>query len=326
MGAVSGQGTTFNLPNYTGELFLVTPTDTPFLSAIGGINGAETSDSTYVQWQTVDLRTAAVRTKVEGAAAPTADERTRSNVTNQLEIHQEAVEVSYTKLAAVGQYQDVNVSHGAVAGVRGANPVTNELDFQVGLALKSVARDVEYSFLRGTGVDPATNAAARETKGLIAAITTNAVAAASEPLTAAMVLDAMQAAYVSGGLQLDDTRTILVSPANVRVLTSLFVTAAGYAETERRVGGVGVRTIMTDFGILNVMIDRHMPDDTVVIASLEECTPVVLNIPGKGAGFFVEELARTGASIKYQLYGEIGLKFGNERAHAKITGIDPTVD
>ena len=41
MAAVAGQGTTFNLPNYHGELFTVTPTETPFLSAIGGLAGAQ---------------------------------------------------------------------------------------------------------------------------------------------------------------------------------------------------------------------------------------------------------------------------------------------
>jgi hypothetical protein len=32
-------GTTFNLPNFVGELFELTPADTPFLSAIGGLTG-----------------------------------------------------------------------------------------------------------------------------------------------------------------------------------------------------------------------------------------------------------------------------------------------
>ena len=39
MAGVSGIGTTFNLPNYHGELFSVTPSDTPLLSAIGGLTG-----------------------------------------------------------------------------------------------------------------------------------------------------------------------------------------------------------------------------------------------------------------------------------------------
>lgn len=36
MAAVSGLGTTYNLPNYTGLLYQITPTETPFFSAIGG--------------------------------------------------------------------------------------------------------------------------------------------------------------------------------------------------------------------------------------------------------------------------------------------------
>ena len=39
MGAVSGMGDSYDLPNYVGELFNITPNDTPFLSAIGGMTG-----------------------------------------------------------------------------------------------------------------------------------------------------------------------------------------------------------------------------------------------------------------------------------------------
>ena len=36
---VTGTGTTFNLPNFAGELFTASPTRTPFLSMIGGLSG-----------------------------------------------------------------------------------------------------------------------------------------------------------------------------------------------------------------------------------------------------------------------------------------------
>jgi len=39
MAGITGQGTTYNLPNYVGELFAVSPEDTPFLSSIGGLTG-----------------------------------------------------------------------------------------------------------------------------------------------------------------------------------------------------------------------------------------------------------------------------------------------
>ena len=41
MGAVSGMGDSYDLPNYVGELFNITPNDTPFLSAIGGMTGGK---------------------------------------------------------------------------------------------------------------------------------------------------------------------------------------------------------------------------------------------------------------------------------------------
>jgi len=47
---------------------------------------------------------------------------------------------------------------------------------------------------------------------------------------------------------------------------------------------------------------------------------VFLNVPGKGV-MFEEPLAKTGASDEVQLYGEVGLAYGNERAHAAMTGL-----
>jgi hypothetical protein len=47
---------------------------------------------------------------------------------------------------------------------------------------------------------------------------------------------------------------------------------------------------------------------------------VFLNIPGKGV-LFEEELAKTGASDKSQIYGEIGLAYGNQAAHGVLRGL-----
>jgi hypothetical protein len=65
------------------------------------------------------------------------------------------------------------------------------------------------------------------------------------------------------------------------------------------------------------MIEPDMPNGTIVAASLEECAPRFLLIPGKGY-FFWEQLAKTGAAERSQLYGEIGLEYGNEKKHAKL--------
>ena len=61
-----------------------------------------------------------------------------------------------------------------------------------------------------------------------------------------------------------------------------------------------------------------MPAGKLVVASLEDLKPSFLEIPDKGH-FFAMPLAATGASDRVQIYGEIGLNYGNQRKHAVLT-------
>lgn len=397
MAGITGMATTFDLPNYAGELFALTPADTPFLSAIGGLTGGGMTSGVEFEWQTYDLRDPSQRTRVEGATAPTAEERVRANVRNVAQIHQEKVSVSYTKQATMGMLTTPGAA--PFRGVDGSNPVNSELDWQVAQALKSIALDVNYSFINGSYSNPTTNATARKTRGLLAAITSNRIAkgvtttgatsatdtitstghglvdgdkivftntstattivagriyyvdaidantfkvssssggaaitlgtvtgiAYTNPwetaLTTDHVSDLLQLAYDNGGISEQETATLIVNSAQRRAVTKAFASAYGqFHETSRTVGGVAVDTLITDFGTLNVMMDRHMPQDVITVASLEQCRPVFLNVPGKGV-MFEEPLAKTGASDEVQLYGEIGLEYGNEKAHAAMTGL-----
>lgn len=321
MGSVSGQGTTHNLPNYVGELFAVTPTDTPFLSAIGGLSGGKSVSSYIHQWQTFDLRDAAQNVALEGAAAPTAAERTRSNVVNVAQIHHEAVEISYTKLAAIGQFDDVGAGNASVEGIAGMNPVTNELDWQLEQTLSQIARDVEYSFINGTFQDPANNSTARQTRGILSAISTNTVSNGGSPLDRNDFYTALDLMFTAGAVN-DGTVTVIGNAKPILTLNDIFVEdmGAGFQQTSREVGGVNLQMIVTPFGNINVMLNRHMPTDQLAIVKLSECKPFFLNIPGKGF-LFAEPIGKAGSSEKVQLYGEIGLEYGNEKSHAKITGI-----
>lgn len=398
MAGITGQGTTFNLPNFVGELFGISTEDTPFLSAIGGLTGGRDVGAKEFEWEFYDLRTPADRaTRLEGAAAPTAEARVRANASNVLQIVHEAVEVSYTKLAARGNLD-------SAVNVQGSNPVVNEFDWQLDKALKQIARDVNYSFINGQYAKPADNLTPRKTRGLLQAIATNTKAlpliadvggdvtgvAATDvvttasahglvqgdafqfttlnggtgataatryyvtsvpstttflfsatrggatvdfstaittgsriakypPVTLEDLNDIMQMAYDNGGLMEGETRTLLVGTNQKRRVTKALITDAGYKEATRNVGGVNLTVIETDFGSLNVMMDRLVPADTIVAVSMEECAPVFLNIPGKGF-LFAEPLAKTGSAEASQIYGEIGLEYGNERKHAKITG------
>lgn len=318
MAGITGLGTTYNLPNYTGLLYQLTPADTPLLSMIGGLTGGRQTESTEFEWETFDLRDPAQRVRVEGADAPTAEERVRGNVTNVTQIHQETISIAYTKWAATGLKSGTNNAE--------PNPIGDEVDWQAEQMLKQMARDVEWSFLNGTYVKPTDNTTARQTRGLIEAITTNAIAVDSDgagapgPLTTTLIDELVASVYDSGGLMDGDNATLVVGSKQKRALTQAYMQDGNYRQTSRTRFGVNTQTIETDFMTLNVMVDRHMPTDTLVLASLEQLSPVFLEVPGKGH-FFAEPLARTGASQRLQMYGEVGLAYGNERAHGKITNL-----
>lgn len=312
MATVSGQSTTFNTPNYTGELFIVAPYDTPFLSAIGGLNGGKVTNSPEFEWQTEDLESTSVNnSKVEGAAAPTASGVSRSNVSNVVEIHHEAVEVSYTKQAAVGLHSGINNEE--------INPLRDELAHQIVLKLRKIAVDVEKSFLSGVYAKPANNSTARKTRGVLTAITTNVFAngGTGRALTKAIVDDALAEMY-DAGAPLDQSSTVLITgPAQKVKLSNVYAAAGLNQPTEsRNIGGVAIDTLVTDFGTFGVMKNRYMPAGQIAIIDLSVCHPVFLNHPN--GTLFVEELGKTGASQKYQIYGEIGLEYGPELYHGLI--------
>jgi hypothetical protein len=321
MSGITGMGTTFNLPNYVGELFLLSPQDTPLLSSIGGLTGGKEADAEYFSWSTYDLRDPDdERQRKEGADAPAAEHRVRGKAYNLVEIHQEKVEISYTKLASIGQVGDLGVGNPQVAAITGNNAVLDEMDWQLKVQMLQIARDVEASFTTGTMSDPEDNNTPRRTKGILQAIQTNKLDAEAAPLTTDLVLNLLQKAWENGGIQVDETRTLLTNATQKRKLTKLFVTDANYRQESRTVGGVHVEVIETDFGKLNLMLDRFMPADTIAALSLETMAPRFLPIPGKGH-FFEEPLAKTGSAEKSQLYGEIGLDYGSEIEHAKLEGL-----
>lgn len=315
MTGITGLGTTYNLPNYVGELFAASPEDTPFLSAIGGLTGGESVGATLFEWQGYDLRDAdATRQRLEGADAGQGEERVRFNASNVLEIHQEAVAVSYTKQGATKQR-----GAGAAAVTIGSTTIpADEIAWQLAQQFKQVARDVEKTFITGTYARPVDNTAPRKTRGLLAAIETNVSTVTGGVLTEEAVLDLFQDVWENGGIQEGETRTVIVNAKLKRALTKIFIKDKGYKEDTRNVGGVNLQTFETDFGRANIMLDRYAPADVLAVVSLEECKPAFLEIPGKGH-FFAEPLAKTGASDKVQIYGEIGLNYGNERKHGKIT-------
>lgn len=407
MAGITGIGTTFNEPNYHGELFALTPVDTPLLSMAGGIGGGKQTTTTEFEWQTYDLRDPEIRPRLEGGDAPDPEARVRANVKNVVQIFHETVGTTYTKRATSAQLATTQAApFNSTDGLGFGNPVGDEHTWQVAQSLKQIARDVNFGFWHGKKHVPTDNTTARQTAGLLSVLSTNkpfaiaevTAASATDTITAnahgmsngdqivftdvgaatnvrvdrtyfvrdkdtntfkvaataggaAITLGTAAPKYVqvsgtasvvvtpdrinalvqgifdNGGLTEGETRTLFVPSIQKTQITKAYATAYGSnvngsigMSTGHTVGGVAVDRITTDFGDLNIVVERALPKDAIVAVSMEQVDPVFLSIPDKGV-LFEEALAKTGAVDKTQIYGEIGLKFGSERAHGVLRGL-----
>lgn len=307
--ANAAAGTVWNVPNYVGPLFLVGANQTPFLNMAGGMTGGRQVDSwEFALAQTYALESAAqpAITETQSLTAPTAVSYVRSQDVNTVQIFQKQVSLSYAKQSNKGTISGI-----AITGQ--TQPVGNEKDFQIASALKQLAIDVEYTFLNGAYQKATSASVAAKTRGIIAACSTNTVAAGSTALTKTHV-DSLLRAMASNGAQFGNM-VLFANAFNVNRISSQY----GYAPTDRTVGGVAVKTILTDFCTLSVVWAPFMPTTTVLVADMSAVSPVFLPVPSKGYVFY-EELARTGAAEQGQLYGQIGLDYGPEEFHGTITG------
>jgi hypothetical protein len=236
-------------------------------------------------------------------------------VKNVCQIFQYGWQLSYSKMANVAGLG----SGGPVASVAtkahsilGNQPVQDEFSLQAQLKIERCARDVEYTFLRGVFEDPTADTGTRRTRGLLAGITTNETAASTADLSKAMVDSTLKTMYDAGA----PFRNVVIfcNSWNKQAFSNIY----GYAPQSRNVGGVDINQIETDFGLLGIVLDRHLPQDDILFVDVSVVRPVFMAIPDHGH-FFIEEMAKTHAGTQWQLYGEIGLEYGPEVWHGKIT-------
>lgn len=324
MSNVTGIGTTWNLPNYAGELFTADPTQTPLLSMIGGLTGGKQTDNfefpTAVLFDYPDAAQPAI-SESASATAPTASAIARTQESNVVQIHQEVIDLTYAKLSNGGRMSGINT-----AG-QTANPA-DEKAWQIQQKLIKIARDVEYSFINGSYQKATSATVANKTRGMlelvkdgnhIDASTTQDTKVTKNPLTVAMI-KALMLEMANNGAYFNNM-ILFAGAKQKQAITSLYESQLGYNQgAARNVGGMNVTEIETDFCKLGIVWDRFMPDDAILIADVAHIAPVFQAVPGKGV-LFEEELAKVGASDRVQIYGQIGLAHGPAFLHGSITGL-----
>jgi hypothetical protein len=300
--------------NYLGQLRLIGQNQTPFYTLIGG------RAKTYKAFefpinQPYELQAASQDTQSEAtaAAAGTPVTTTRGQDKNTCQIMKKDVAVSIPKQSTAGEFSGVTI-----AGE--PQPVQDEFEFQKNTQMRQLAIDIEYSFIQGTYVAttkaPAVN---QKTRGIIEATSTNAVAAGGAGLSKDIIDQLLRTMWASGAIMTDPI--IMVNAFQKQQFSDIY----GIAPSSRTVGGLNIGTIETDFGPVDIALNPQMPTDTVEVVELSVCYPVFCPVPamaGIPAGLMVfVNTAITAAQVGGFWYTQIGLDYGEEKFHGKITGL-----
>jgi hypothetical protein len=323
-----GDALTSNVLNLSGLLYSKSDESTPLLDAIysrGRAGGRRIVDAEEFVLANSYVLPAPEQPEISEQESLTAPDPTfveRVQETNVTQIFHKSVSVSYRKENTVNTLSGINV-----AGQ--TNTVPNELAWQISQIMKQMKADINYTLINGVyQYTRGSSTVAAKTRGLLAGITTNKVtasgAAPDKDLINQTLNTAMANGMDAGGLEL------WVNPKMIQTITDGFLPITGsQLPPSRNEGGVSYQQIYTDFGLYPVVWDRSIPDKVILILNvgqlaIVENTAVAQkmgfgsDLRGMGSAIFYEPLAKTGASDKGQLYGELGIDYGAEWMSAFI--------
>jgi len=315
---VEGIGTSWNLPNYAGELFTASPKETPLLSMIGGLTGGIMTTNpefpTAQLYEYPDAKQPSI-SEAASATAPEAQHIDRNQEKNVVQIHQKTIDLTYRKQAVSGQMKGINT-----AG-QSPNPA-NEKAWQTQHAmLIPTARDVEYSFIMGQYQRAGNVNTADQTRGMmeLCRVYGTHINANGERLSFA-ILKALYREMADNGAHFDDMVMFTSSGIKQEISDIYGIRPGANLPATRTQGGIDIQTVVTDFTNIRIAWNRFMPNGSLLLCDIRYMQPVFLEVPGKGV-LFVESLGKKGASDSEQLYGEIGLDHGPGFLHGAITGL-----
>ena len=286
----------------------IDPDETPVFSALK----KETGNGVFVEWQVQELAAASATNHVnEGADAALA---------------------TPTATTRLGNYMQISVKDAQISGTLDSVDKAGrdkETAYQKVLKGLELRRDIEKSLHADTarsGSDPRKAGALSawitnvdDASGTSAATGDGSdvpdMAGTNRALTLAQIDNAMQAAYTDGG----QPNMLVVSPAKKVAFSDLNSGSVATNQINytapREAAIVGsVSLYLSDFGQLDVVIDRFTSDDRVYLLDSDYAS--ICTLPSRN--FAVSELAKTGDSEKFQIVTEWTLKVSAPKAHGAV--------
>jgi len=313
-------GSLWNLPNLAGALFTPSLVQTPFLDRISMSGDVQTPEFAMSSSYDMEAASQPAITETTSLTAPTAVSYVRSNEKNVAQIFQSQVSLSYANMSANARMQRVEVSTSGLAyDEAGNNPVANEEAFQIQKHFDQMKMDMEYTFLNGSYQLATSAAVAFKTRGIITGSTTNTVAASNADIDRDIMDELFKEMANNGAFSQGGSHTIMCNVHNKVKLSRIYE----YVPPSRTEGGSNIGSIMTDFGIFDIVYVPNVPAATILVANMSKCGIVFQPVANKPAGenrVILEDLAKTGAANSKQLYTQAGIDYGSSYFHGTITG------
>lgn len=188
----------------------------------------------------------------------------------------------------------------------------NEMEAQLAKAIKVAWIQWERTLIHGRKVAPSSGVAGAM-DGILVKLATNAYAKAGAALVEDFILQGMQDSWTAGG-RVD---TVVLNAFQKRQANK-FLDSLRMTTRSDRVAGSVVDTYTSDFGTADIVLDRNMPADTVLMLDRQRIGFGPLTDHALSAAP-VETSTRTKDAM--QIIGQYTSETRNEKAHAKITGL-----
>ena len=279
-------------------IVLVSPTDTPFTTLLMGRGAIVPAKDITVTWRERKLNEDRGSLILEGAEAGTPIKSSRGSLSNLCQIIEKVTQVSGT--------------------VQALNPmgIGDSFDAEIADRLVETKRDLEWYYLNGTKTEEADNTP-RQMNGVINLVNNDNVIDGTEGLTEDLLLDALQKMWDHGA----QGEYFTFVNASVKRLINRMAKAGDnirFVKGDEGVGkafGVTYNRFESDFGILNMVLDRHTAADTLFAVDLEQVEIAELRPT------FYEDLPKAGDYQKGHIINESTIKLLNSYAAAKIINL-----
>jgi len=279
----------------TEEIKLVSPTDTPLTTMLMARGQVEKATDITVTWRERELNSNRGTLKLEGADAGEVITSTRGSLNNVCQIIEKVTQVSGT--------------------ARALHPkgVGDTFDAEVQDRLIETKRDLEWYFLNGVKTLES-DGTPRQMAGLMNLVNPANVITTKGALAENHILDALQKMWDRGAqgeyfafvnaTQKRAINSLAKAEGNVRWVLDNGSVANQY--------GIAVSQIVTDFGTVNLVLDRYMENNGILIVDMDEVRIAELR------STFYEDLPKAGDYFKGHILNESTIKLLNSYAGAKI--------